>query len=382
MNKIKVCHIITKLELGGAQQNTLYTIEHLDKERFAPVLISGKGGILDTEAHVISGTKVYFANNLVREINPIKDLLAIIELWALLKKEKPDIVHTHSSKAGILGRWAAKLSGTPVIIHTFHGFGFNDFQKSLMKYLFVFLEKITAKITDKLIAVSKNNIEKGIKYGIGYPEKYTLIRSGIDIKKYTNFTADKNTKKKELGISPEEKVITTIGPFKPQKNLSDFINAAKQISEKFRNCKFLIIGDGEQKSYLEKLINESMLQDKVKILGWRRDIPEILAVSDIFILTSLWEGLPRSVLEAMSSGLPVIANEVDGVEEVIRNNENGFLTKPFEIEKTSEYAVKLLNDDKSAKSFGLKAKEAIDKQFDIDYMVEQQDELYKSLLQN
>jgi len=163
--KIKVCHIITKLELGGAQKNTLYTVSNLDKEKFDVFLISGEGGILDDEAKK-QNFKKYFLKNLVREISPLNDLLALIKIFKILRKEKPDIIHTHSSKAGIIGRIAGFLSGVKIIIHTYHGFGFNEHQRYLVKKFYIFIEKLVSFITDYFIFVSYDNLETAKKYKI------------------------------------------------------------------------------------------------------------------------------------------------------------------------------------------------------------------------
>ena len=289
--KVKVMHIITMLELGGAQRNTLYTVEHLDRRSFEPVLVAGTGGILDDEAKALVGVKSFLVKGLVRQINPILDIWATIRLFLIIRKEKPDIVHTHSSKAGILGRIAAFLARTPVIIHTFHGFGFNDFQRPAVKRAFILSEKITAKISDCLIAVSKDNIETAVKNNIGRREQYVLIHSGIKISKYSNVELPLGFLE-SLGINPANKVVTTIGPFKPQKNLVDFIEFAKNVSEQVPEAVFLLIGDGEQRPLIEAKIAELGMKDKVKLLGWRKDIPEIMSVTNVFVLTSLWEGLP------------------------------------------------------------------------------------------
>ncbi|MCB4790834.1 MAG: glycosyltransferase family 4 protein [Elusimicrobia bacterium] len=379
MNKIKVCHIITKLELGGAQQNTLYTLERLNKEEFDTILISGTGGILDDEALAISKTKVYFVNCLVREIAPIKDICALINLFSILKKEKPAIVHTHSSKAGILGRLAAFIAGVPVIIHTFHGFGFHSFQKFPVRMLYIFLERVTAKISDKLIAVSKENIEKGLGNNIGLKEQYALIRSGIKIDKYKDSKGNTEEKKKELNIPDGVKVIITIGPFKPQKNLMDFVDVANQVYNAYDKCIFLIVGDGEERKKIEKAINSLNLTDKIKLLGWRRDIPELLNISNLFVMTSLWEGLPRACLEAMCCGLPVVANSVDGLRDIVANEENGFLSEPGATSRMAENIARLLKNQELADKMGKRSKELIGQDFDIDHMVKQQEELYKSL---
>ena len=380
MNKIKVCHIITKLELGGAQQNTLFTVSHLDQNRFIPYLISGEGGILDNDAINMTTVNLYFVPQLIREIHPVKDMTALFKIWLLLIKIKPHIVHTHSSKAGILGRIAAFFARVPVIVHTFHGFGFHDFQKPLTKHFYILSEILTAAISDKLIAVSMENIFKGLKYNIGSKEKYTLIRSGIDTNLYKNINLNKDLKRKELEIEPGKKVVTTIGPFKQQKNLKDFISVAELIYKKNPETVFLVAGDGELRLELEQQIRIFKLENTVKLLGWRKDITEILAITDVFVMTSLWEGLPRSILEAMCSELPVVANSVDGVSEIVKHGITGFLVEPNNLAKMSNCIEILLTDDRMAKAFGAKAKLTIDLEFNITHMVKQQEELYIELI--
>jgi len=323
--KIKIAHIITMLELGGAQQNTLYTIEHLSKEKFSCLLISGTGGILYEEAKKLQ-VKTCWIRYLIRPIRHLYDLLAFFSIYRVLLKEKPDVVHTHSSKAGILGRWAAHFSGVPFIIHTFHGFGFNDYQNSVLHKLFVWIEFLTAKITDKLIAVSEENMKTALKKDIGLVSQYELIRSGIKISQFKNVDISRlAAKKNELKIKPEEKVITTIGPFKTQKNIVDFVKAAKLVSQTVPDTRFIIIGDGPRRTIndLQSSVERLGLKERVIFTGWRKDIPELLAMSDIFVLTSLWEGLPRSIVEAMVSAKPVVAYAVDGVKEIVNDGVTG-----------------------------------------------------------
>ena len=379
MNKIKVCHIITMLELGGAQINTLYTVSKLDRERFTPVLISGAVGILDEETYGIAGLKTYFVRELVRPIRPLSDLIAVAKIYRLLRAERPDIVHTHSSKAGILGRIAASLARVPVVIHTYHGFGFNDFQNILSRQAFIMAEKIVAPLATRFIAVTKEDIAKGLRYGIGPEEKYSLIRSGIDASKYSSSDQDKARFKKELGIDPEDRVVTTIGPFKPQKNLLDFVRACSLIVKGLPASRFLIVGDGEQRAMIEALVEKLGLKDRVELLGWRKDIERILNATDVFVMTSLWEGLPRSILEAMSLGLPVVANAVDGIKEIVNDGVTGYLVRPRDIETLSEKVLHILNNPDAAAEMGKKARGSIDRQYDINYMVKQQEELYVTL---
>src|SRR2546426_2299655 len=222
------------LEMGGAQGNTLFTVANLDRNRFQVGLISGPGGILDDEARHIADIDLKFVPTLVRQVHPVKDLLALIALTKILRKEKPDIIHTHSSKAGIVGRFAAKAAGVPVVIHSIHGFGFNPYQKFFVRWLFIFLEKIMAKFTDVLIAVSGQNIKDGLRLGIGSEKLYTLIRSGVDIQKIRQAVnaADSKTVREELRISPGMKVILSAGPFKIQKDPVAFVECAARVSRR------------------------------------------------------------------------------------------------------------------------------------------------------
>ncbi len=387
--KKKVVHIITKLELGGAQQNTLYTVENLNKEKFEVYLLCGKGGILDDKAKEITKAKkvkTFFITHLIREINPINDFLAFIELFIFLQKIKPEVVHTHSSKAGILGRWASffyklfSLKKNLKIIHTFHGFGFSRFHKLPLRVAFIIIEFFTAIITDWLIFVSNDNIKTARKYKIGYIKKYLLIRSGIKISEFYNISNNKEIKtqkKKELGIQ-EEIVITTIGPFKPQKNLKDFIKLADIILKKLpdKKVKFLIAGDGQQREFLQSMCKKLKLENKIKFLSWYKDIKGLFSITDIFVLTSLWEGLPRSAVESLVSGVPVVAYAVDGLNDIVKNDINGYLVEPRNLEKLAEKILLLLTDKEKFVKIKNTTIKTIDKSFDIDYMVLRQENLY------
>src|SRR3989344_6523179 len=235
MKKLKVAHVITLLEMGGAQGNTLFTVTRLDRKDFDVLLIAGKGGVLDDQARAIPRLKTYFLPNLIRSIHPLKDFLCLLDLRRILKEEKPDIVHTHSSKAGILGRIAAKLAGTPVIIHSIHGFGFNPYQKFFTRRLFIILEKWIAKFTHCLIAVSEENIRQGLSLGIGEKSRYTLIRSGVDIQdiRRRTETSDAKALRKSLAIPEDEKIVLSIGPFKLQKDPVAFVECAARVLKEF-----------------------------------------------------------------------------------------------------------------------------------------------------
>ncbi len=374
-----VCHIITKLELGGAQQNTLFTVGHLDRTKFRPVLITGEIGLLDTDAKAMAGVKFHQVPVMAREIRPWNDVRAVMRMTALLRTIKPDIVHTHSSKAGILGRLAARLAGVPVIIHSIHGYGFTRFQPSLQRRLLISAEWLAAKVTTKFFAVSEANRRLGLNLGLFRAEQCRVVRSGVDLKKLRNIRIDPMRKRSELGLNPNEPVIGMISPLKPQKAPLDFVLAAARIHRVKPNVQFLLVGDGELRRKVEQTVDELGLRQLFRLLGWRRDVPEILRCLDLFMLTSLWEGLPRVYLEAVASGVPVVGTRVDGACEVILDDVNGYLVLPGDVEGLANRALRLL-DDPTIASRMKQHGDTLTSDFDIYEMVRLQEREYARLL--
>jgi glycosyltransferase involved in cell wall biosynthesis len=384
--KTKVIHIITKLELGGAQQNTIFTVSNLDREKFQPILWTGPEGILTAEAEKKMGADFKTIPDLVREVNPKRDLSALLTLRRLLKEEKrlsqgaPVIVHTHSSKAGILGRTAAWLADIPVVVHSFHGFGFNEFQPWPVRAAYIMAEKITGLMTDSFIFVSRSNMKRAEELGIGKPSQYKLVRSGIDLSEFRPKPIDRRLKRRELGIAEDGKLALMVACFKPQKNPVDFVRAAKLVLKEIPDAWFAIAGDGELRPELESAVKEAGIADRFKLLGWRRDVPELMWASDLLVLTSLWEGLPRVYPQAMSAGLAVVGTAVDGGPEAVLDGVNGYLTRPKDYEGIARRVVELFQDDSLRERMAKKGSEMVG-EFDIGKMVKDQEALYRSLLQ-
>lgn len=377
--RLNVLHIITKLELGGAQKNALYIAGLLDKERYNLSLLSANKGILVADALKISGVNPTFLPTLERPINPVKDFLTLIRLVRFIKDKKFDIVHTHSSKAGILGRWAARLAGVPVIVHTIHGWGFHHGQNPLARRFFIFLERVTAKITDKLIAASESDIKNGLAAGIAAQEKYTLIRYGIPIREFTDCRVDVRKKKQELGLKEDSPVVGMVACFKPQKAPEDFLKVAAMVKEGLPETKFLLVGDGILRRKLEALRNQLGLKNDVVFSGWRRDIPQILPVLGVFVLTSLWEGLPVVILEAMACGLPVVTTATSGAQELVRPGINGFVAALGDTQTMARKISLLLRDKALSHKMGQEGKRLLDDPgFRVENMVKDVDGLYQN----
>ncbi|MBU1091090.1 MAG: glycosyltransferase, partial [Candidatus Omnitrophica bacterium] len=260
MRKPKLLYIITKLELGGAQKQLLSLIDNLDRERFDIFLITAKTGLLLDQALKISHLKIKKSRFLERPINPLQDLLALIEIYRFIKKHNIDIVHTHSSKAGILGRVAAWLAKARYVVHTVHGWSFNDSQTGFLRNLYIALERFVSGFTDKIIVVSCYDKEKGLVNHIGKLDKYSLIRYGID---FDRFHKEEQNIKRELGIGLDDFVVTNISCFKPQKSCFDFVRLAHLVNRNLSHAKFLLVGDGDLRRSIESLILKLKLQDRI-----------------------------------------------------------------------------------------------------------------------
>ena len=370
---LKVAHMITQLELGGAQRNTLYTVAHLDRERFDPVLVSGPGGILDDEARS-QPIASEFVSCLQRDIHPVLDIVAFVQLYRWLRRERPHIVHTHSSKAGLLGRLAAYLAGVPVIVHTFHGFGFTPGQNKRVRNWFVKLERWGAHLARHLIFVSEDNRQEAERERIHGGATTSIIRSGIQIEE-----DGVSTVRQELGIPSEAWVIASIGNFKPQKNPLELVKVACEVVAGDPAIHVLLAGDGELRPQAEALVQSAGPADRIHFLGWRKDARALLRASNAFVLTSLWEGLPRALVEAFASGLPAVAYAVNGVNDILVDEGNGFSIAPHDTALAVEKLLWLKNHPQDARRMGAAGRARIETEFDIDRMVREQESLYDKL---
>lgn len=378
MRKIKVLHIHTLPVITGSGINTLLTMTGLDKDRFDVEFACAPGGPLADEA-VMQGIKFHPIRHFVQRVSPYNDIAALGELVSLMRKNKYDIVHSHNSKAGFIGRLAAKITRVPVIVHTIHGFAFHDQEKPPRRALFILLEKFAAPMADKLIVISNPLREWGLSLGIGKPEQYITIYSGIELDKFrTNIDVIK--KKAEFGIGPGDKVVGVVSKLWEGKGHKCILQAAGEVVKKVHNVKFLFVGEGYLKDELENLADELGLKDKVIFTGFRTDIPEITACFDIALLVSLFEGLGRVLLEAMAMGKAVIASRVGGIIDVVDDGKTGILIPPGDKEALAQAMVRLLSDSDLAARMGKAGKEKIDARFSAKTMVKEIEKVYNELI--
>lgn len=313
----KILFIITHLELGGAQKQLLSLIKKLNSDEYSLFLCAGNCGYLKKDFAGLSFLNIKLIPELVRNINPFCDFIAFIKLSGYIKSNKFDIVHTHSPKASFLGRWAAYFCGVKNIIYTVHGWPFHQFLNPLLYRIYLFLEKLTARITKKIIVVSHADLNKGVKNKISFPEKFAIIHYGIDIK-----WADSIFLKRKFSL-PSGDLVANVSCLKPQKGLIYFLEAARLILEKLPDIKFSIVGDGPLRKSISREITKRKLTGYVSLDGWVGNISGLLSRISILVISSLWEGLPLAVIEGVMSGVPVVVADTGGVGDILDNYSNG-----------------------------------------------------------
>ena len=365
---------------GGASLGTLHLIEGLDQNRFECKIICGSQS--EKEGNILQNAKKEVLSiiipEMVREIDPIKDFITFLKLIAIIKKNRYDIVHTHGSKAGVIGRLAAAICRVPVIMYTVHGWGLktgNIFTRALFRWI----EKTVASFSTMLLFQTRSDMDEASQYRIGTDKKYYLIGNGINIKPFLNYEKQKAKKIiKELALS-NVRVIGTVGRVSAQKNPVGFIEIAQKVLEKKKNIKFIFVGGGELLDDMVSSVNALGLAKRIIFTGVRNDVPEVVANFDIFILPSLWEGMPRSVIEAMVMAKPVIVYNMGGISELIRDNINGVVIPMNQKDKFANSIVTLLNNKHAQKKLGQQARLA-SKHFNFDNVIIKTQNVYECLV--
>lgn len=373
----KIIYIITQSEMGGAQRyvNDLATFFY--SQNYAIKVASGQDGPLikslkekDIHTHVFT--------NLVRQINPAKDIKVFFEIFAFLKKEKPDIVHLNSSKAGVIGAVAAKCAGVKKIVYTVHGFVFLEPQPFWKKQFYLFAEKISGIFKDAIICVSDFDKKNGIQHRIASEKKFVTIHNGINSAPL-RFIEKNEAKKFFQNIIPfpsTHTVIGTIANFYETKGLSYFLQAASQIKKKKNNVIFIIIGEGELRQNLEKQILENNLKAFVILPGRIQDAYVYLKCFDIYMCSSVKEGFPYSILEAYAALVPIVSTNVGGIPEIIKNKKSGLLVEPMDPRALADNCLQLMASETAGKEYVEKGKKILDENFTLDQMLKATSKIY------
>lgn len=380
---MRVTHIITRLVIGGAQENTLYTVRGLrQKPDLDVTLISGPTigpeGSLENEAR--NTIPVTIVPELVRPVHPIKDLVALRKLESILREQKPDIVHTHSGKAGILGRIAARKAGVPIVIHHIHGPSFGNFQGAAANWIFTAAEKYAARVTDHFFCSADAMTRLYLAAGIGKPPMYTRIFSGFDLDPFLNTTNDLALRQK-LGLSPNHFVIGKIGRLFRLKGHADLIAAFAKVLPEVPNARLLLVGDGILRVELESQARSLGLADKVIFAGLvpPADVSRYVGIMDCLAHLSYREALSRALPQALAAAKPVVAYDFDGADEVCLENKTGFVVKTGDTDTAARRLLQLAADATLRGRFGLAGQAFVKENFSIDKMVNDQYNIYLKL---
>ena len=361
-------HPITRLIVGGAQENTMLTAQLTNEaygDRFYASVVSGiqagpEGSLWDETLK--RGVPLASHPDLVREIHPWKDYRAYRGLTESLRGSNGTppchIVHTHTSKAGIVGRAAARAAGVPVIIHTVHGWGFHDYTPKPLRSAYVALERKAAKNTHALIAVTPRDIEKGLEEGIGTREQYRLVRSGVELEVFSNPPRGAHEVRKELGIPEQALVVGSVTRLSEQKDPITLARTIIQLTLRHPNLWCVVVGDGPMRKKFEDQLTQAGVRERVVLTGIRRDVPDLVNTFDVFLLTSLWEGLPRVVPQAMAAGRPVVCTSIDGCREIVDDGVNGYLVSPKQVDAIASRVHDLIENSELRTKMGAAGKES------------------------
>ncbi len=392
MGRARVLHLITHLGVGGATDNTLLTVAGLSRSRYEVHL---GAGTLDAGDEYTDWTPrgreaadaLFLVPHLVRDVDPRRDLRALRALTDLIRAGSYDLVHTHCAKAGVLGRLAAHRAGVPAIVHTFHCLpwkvgadpsrtGLRRLKEDAKGALYVWIERYTARSTDAIITVAEANREEAIRMGLAPAGKIRTIPSGLDVERFT-VPADRAGVRRDLGVDPASLLIGWVGRLSVQKDPVTFVRAARIALAGRPDLRFVLVGDGPLRSEVDA---ERGGDERIVLTGYRDDVPGILRALDFFALSSIWEGLGRSLTEALLVGLPVACTAVDGVPELVRDGVTGLLCPPHSPERMAESILRLVNDPAAARRMGERGREQVRGSYTSAAMIRGIEEVYAGLL--
>lgn len=385
---MKIAHVITRMIIGGAQENTLSTVIGLKNHGNQVCLISGssKGPEGSMEYDVKKNAiDIIIVKELIRDISLWHDTIAFFKLGMIFRKNRYDIIHTHSAKAGFLGRIAAKIfSKKSKVVHTLHGSSFHKYQSAIIRYLYILAEKIASFCTDYFISVSSVVLEKHIRAGIGKNQKTSVVRSGFNIEEYGKVQSLREKTRKKLNINEKNILIGMIGRLSPMKGQEYLLRVFEKISSEYPHLHLILVGDGILRKVFEKFVESKSLKGRVHFTGLvnPQDIPAYTSAMDIGVHTSLREGLPRAVVQILAAGKPVIAFDIDGAVEVIKNGINGFLI-PAEDEVSLEEKIRyFIKYPEVRKKMGENGRKIIIEEFSVEKMVAEIEKIYFNIMEH
>ncbi len=381
---MNICHVITRLIVGGAQENTLLTCEGLARRGHQVTLVTGpdagpEGSLLD-EARA-GGYDVRIVPSIHREVRPLAEITACRQLRIFFAELRPEIVHTHSSKAGILARRAAYQAGVPIIVHTIHGMSFNRTQSAATRWLYRTLERRCARYTDAIIGVADTMCRQAVESGIAAADRCTTIYSGMRTDWYDPARYDRAAVRREWGFDESCIVFGAVARLFRNKGYEQLIPAMAEAARQVKALRFVWVGDGAQRNEYESQLERLGIRSRVHLTGLvpPPEVARLLAGTDALVHASQWEGLPRAAVQALLMTKPVISFDIDGAPEVVLPGQTGLLVPLNHIPGLSQTIVQLAQDAAMRERMGQAGRELCLRRFDHNHMVEEIESLYKKL---
>jgi len=378
----RICHLITRFILGGAQRLALETCASLRDRGWDVELWTGPQTGAEGSLHEEARNRrlpLRLVPHLVREISVLADAQAYGWLRRELRRERFDILHTHSSKAGILGRLAGADAGVPIRVHSVHGWAMTPETSGAARLLYTALERYAARRTTRLVAVSDWVRQTGLAAGIGRPQQYRVIRGGIVFPGATD-VATRSRRRRELGLPEDAVVLGTLGRLDPAKDPLGALEGALPLIRDDPRLHLVFIGDGRLRARMERARERSGLGSRVMLAGLRHDGSHFLPALDVFFLSSRWEGFPLVVIEAMAAGLPVVSFDVAGVREAVEDGRTGYLVPPGDRATWTRRLGELARDASRRRIFGDRGRESARARFSLETMMEETEGFYRALL--
>jgi glycosyltransferase involved in cell wall biosynthesis len=385
--RVKIVRVIARLNMGGPALHVAYLTAGLRERGYDTTLVAGtlaRGE--DSMAFVAEelGIDVVRIEELGREISPFRDLMATLRLALLIRRERPQILHTHTAKAGTVGRLAAMLAGSgrpPVVVHTFHGHVLRGYFGAVRSRLFLALERWLAAHTTALIAVGPQVRDDLVALGVAPAERFTVIRLGIELEDRVRASADGRVEtRRYLGVPPDRFVVGWVGRMTAVKRTHDVLEAFKRLRDNGVDACLCMVGDGPDRERLERRASELGIVRDTLFLGYQIDVAPYYAAFDALVLPSANEGTPVSVIEALAAETPVVATRVGGVPDVVREGEEGFLVGTGDTAEVAERLTRLARDPKLRQRLGRSGRDRVLSRYAVERLVDDVDRLYRELL--
>lgn len=377
---IRVMRIIARLNVGGPAIHVVLLTEHLRPPEFESLLVCGKIGPHEGDMAYLArerGIEPVLVAELGRELSPLRDVMTLFKLWRLMRRFKPDVVHTHTAKAGFAGRVAAWLARVPVRVHTYHGHVLHGYFGPAKTRLFLWLERLTARLTDRLVTISPLlRDELADTYHVAGRDKFAVVPLGLELAAYADMPRRQGTFRAAHGLAAEAPLIGIVGRIVPIKNHTLFLEMAAQVRAQVPNARFAIVGDGELRADLEQSVQAMGLSDAVIFTGWVADLAPVYSDMDVLVISSDNEGTPTAIMQALAAGVRVVSTAVGGVPDLMRQGAWGRLTTPGDAAALADAVIQTLAETDSVDQVRREVVAA----YDVQRLVDDLSALYRDLL--